>query len=174
MTRAVAVALLFLVSAPALATPPERPEAFAGSYRYAGGTAEIDALSAAIETVVQKMNFLIRGIARRRLKAGNQPSAELRLAITRETITVIRPGQPTLSAPANGTPITWHHDGDDFEVIHGADGERLYQSFKGPKSFSRNDFVLSADGQTLTVYTHIVSKHLPIPLDFHTTYRRVP
>lgn len=172
MKRFVAVAML-AACAPALAAPTVRAAAFAGSYRYIGGAAEEEALSASIENVVQKMNFLIRGIARRRLKKGNQPSAQLNLVITADTITVERPGQPTISAPANGTPITWRSpDGDDFEVRQGFDADRLFQSFQGPKSFSRNDFVLSPDGATLTVYTRIVSKHLPIPLEFHTTYRR--
>jgi hypothetical protein len=172
VSRLVAIGLLAL-SVPALAAPPAKLAAFAGTYQYAGGAAEEEALAAAIETVVQKMNFLIRGIARSKLKKGNRQSAELTLQIG-DQITVIRPGQPTISAPADGTPITWRSpDGDDFQVAHGLDGDRLFQTFLGPKSFSRNDFVLSADGSTVTVYTRIVAKHVPAPIEFHTTYRRI-
>ncbi len=172
MKRLIALGLLALCR-PVLAAPPERLAAFAGTYHYSGGVGEVDALSAAIETVVQKMNFLFRGIARSRLKKGNQPSAELTLVIGADTITVVRPGQPTVSAPSNATPVTWTSpDGDDFQVTHGLEADRLFQTFQGPKSFSRNDFALSADGLTLTIYTHIVAKRLPMPLDFHTTYRR--
>ena len=172
MNKLIAVALL-AVSTPSFASQEDGASAFAGGYQYVGGAAETDALAAAVETVVQKMNFLFRGIARSRLKKSNQPSAALRLILGADTITVVRPGQPTVSAPANGRPVTCRLDGDDFEVTHGFDGNRLYQTFKGPKSFSRNDLVLSPDGLTLTVFTRIESRHLPIPLVFHMTYRRV-
>jgi hypothetical protein len=171
MNKLVAVALLALCS-PSFASKEDGPWAFAGSYQYVGGVAETDALAAAVETVVQKMNFLFRGIARSRLKKSNRPSPELKLILGDDTITVVRPGQPAVSAPANGRPVTVRLDGDDFEVTHGFDGDRLYQTFKGPKSFSRNDLVLSPDGLTLTVFTRIESRHLPIPLLFHMTYRR--
>jgi hypothetical protein len=171
MNKLVAVVVLALCS-PSFASKQDGPRAFAGRYQYVGGVAETDALSAAVETVVQKMNFLFRGIARKRLKRSNQPSSELTLLLSDAAITVVRPGQPTVAAPANGRPVTVRLDGDAFEVTHGFDGSRLYQTFKGPKSFSRNDLVLSPDGLTLTVFTRIESRHLPIPVLFHLTYRR--
>ena len=172
MKKLVALATFALCSSAMVAGASTAPS-FAGTYQYVGGNAEKDALSSAVETVVHRMNFFFRGIARGRLKKSNQPSAELTLAIDRGAITVVRTGQQTVSAPANGQPIKVRLDGDDFQVAHGFDGARLYQTFLGPKSFSRNDLALSPDGNTLTVFTHIESRYFPIPLDFHMTYRKV-
>lgn len=148
---------------------------FLGTYRYVGGKAQIDELDAAIEEVVSEMNFFIRGIARRRLREPNLPSEEVTIAFDDGSIRIDRPGQPQVSAPANGRAITWRHpeDGDVFEVQHGIDGQgRLYQRFEGERSVSRNRFVLGEDGETLTIHTHIEANRLPAPLRFRMSYRR--
>jgi hypothetical protein len=149
---------------------------YVGTYRYIGGAEEIRALDAAIEEVVSQMNFLIRGIARRRLREPNLPSEKLIISSKDEQIRIDRPGQPAVSAPADGRPITWRHpeDGDVFEVQHGID-ERgvLYQRFKGERSVSRNRFVFPDDGESLIIHTEIEADRLPAPLRFKMTYRRL-
>jgi hypothetical protein len=150
---------------------------FAGTYRYVGGDAEIKALDRAIGEVVDQMNFFIRGIARRRLRAPNLPSEEVSVFIEKGQIRITRPGQPEVSAPADGKPITWRHpsDGDVFEVSHGIDDEgALYQRFVGERSVSRNRFVLSEDEERLTIHTVITADRLPAPLRFDMTYQRTP
>ena len=152
------------------------PQRYVGTYRYVGGDAEIEALDEAIDEVVSQMNFFIRGIARRRLRAPNLPSKEVTISIEDDEICIDRPGQPKVSAPANGKPITWRHpdDGDVFEVRHGIDEDGvLYQRFKGERSVSRNRFVLSEDGKDLTIHTEIIADRLPAPLRFKMSYQRV-
>jgi len=149
---------------------------YAGTYRYVGGGAEIEALDEAIDEVVSQMNFLIRGIARRRLRAPNLPSKEVTISVDDDEICIDRPGQPKVSAPADGKPITWRHpdDGDVFEVRHGIDEHGvLYQRFKGERSVSRNRFVLSENGKDLTIHTEITAERLPAPLRFKMSYQRV-
>lgn len=148
-------------------------EPFLGHYRYAGGAAEIAALDAAIAEVVTRMNFLIRGIARRRIRAPSLPGQELILRLDGAALTVVRPGQPTVSAPADGTPIEWTSpDGDHLRVSHGIAAGGLYQRFEGARSRSENQLRLSADGTTLTVDTRVESRHLPAPLSYRFTYER--
>ncbi len=92
-------------------------------------------------------------------------------------IRIERPGQPEVSAPADGKPITWRNpdDGDVFRVSHGLDLEgALYQRFEGEQSVSRNRFVLSKDGKRLVIHTVITADRLPAPLRFEMTYQRVP
>jgi hypothetical protein len=152
-------------------------ERYAGSYRYIGGEAEIQALDRAIDEVVDQMNFLIRGIARRRLRAPNLPSKTVRVVVAQGQIRIERPGQPEVSAPADGTPITWRHpiDGDVFQVSHGLDAKGvLYQRFEGKQSISRNRFVLSHEEERLTIHTTITANRLPAPLRFEMSYERVP
>jgi hypothetical protein len=120
------------------------------------------------------MNFLFRGIARRRLRAPNLPSAEVSILVERGAITVARPGRPTVTAPACGDPIEWRDpSGDRFQVRHGVDADgTLYQRFEGSSSVSINRFALAPDGR-LVIDTTITAKRLPAPLRFRTTYQRV-
>ncbi len=151
-------------------------ERYAGNYAYVGGDAEIGALDRAIDEVVDQMSFLIRGIARRRLRAPNLPSKTVGIVLEKEQIRIDRPGQPEVSAPADGTPISWRHpsDGDLFQVSHGLDAEGvLYQRFEGERSISRNRFVLSQDEKRLTIHTFITADRLPAPLRFKMSYERV-
>lgn len=148
---------------------------FAGTYGYVGGDAEIAALDRAIDGVVDQMSFLIRGIARRRLRAPNLPSKTVSIVLEKGQIRIDRPGQPAVSAPADGTPITWRHpsDGDVFQVSHGIDAQgTLYQRFEGERSVSRNRFVLSQDEERLTIHTTISAERLPAPLRFKMSYER--
>jgi len=148
---------------------------FAGTYDYVGGDTEIRALDRAIDEVVEQMNFLIRGIARRRLRAPNLPSKTVRIVLENAQIRIDRPGQPEVSAPADGKPITWRHpsDGDVFQVSHGVDEHgALYQRFEGERSISTNRFVLSQDEERLTIHTTITADRLPAPLRFKMSYER--
>jgi hypothetical protein len=152
-------------------------QSFAGTYGYVGGDRQIQALDRAIGEVVDQMNFFIRGIARRRLRAPNLPSQELSVFIENRQIRITRPGQPEVSAPADGKPITWRHpsDGDVFQVSHGIDDDgALYQRFVGDRSVSRNRFVLSEEQKRLTIHTVITADRLPVPLRFEMTYERIP
>jgi hypothetical protein len=149
---------------------------YVGTYQYVGGDEDIEALDSAIDGVVSQMNFFIRGIARRRLRKPNLPSKEVIISLENGQIRIDRPGQPEVSAPADGKPITWRHpdDGDVFEVRHGIDDQGvLYQRFKGERSVSRNDFVLGDEGRRLNIVTEITADRLPAPLRFEMSYRRV-
>ncbi len=157
------------------AEPSSALARFAGTYRYAGGETEIEELDRAIEEVVEKMNFLIRGIARRRLRAPNLPSSEVGIFVERGQIRITRPGRPEVSAPADGKAITWRHpeDGDLFRVSHGVDDQGvLYQRFEDDRSLSLNHFTLSDDGKQLKIETRVTADRLPAPLRFTTTYER--
>lgn len=163
---------------PSIATadaPDPVLQQFVATYAYVGGDKEIQALDRAIDEVVDQMNFFIRGIARRRLRAPNLPSKKVSVFVENGQIRIERPGQPEVSAPADGRPITWRHptDGDVFQVSHGVDDEGvLYQRFEGERSVSRNRFVLGKNKKRLTIHTVITADRLPAPLRFKMTYER--
>ncbi len=150
--------------------------AIAGHYRYVGGAVQRKALDDAIEVVVADMNFIARPIARKRLRESNQPSAALELRVTDDEITVERPGQPTVSAPRDGSTINWEDpNGDEFKVQHRIVGDHeIRQHFVGEQSVSDNAFVLAADGERVTVTTTIKADRLPKTLSFTMSYRRGP
>jgi hypothetical protein len=93
-----------IVSTWSVVAMPAADVALAGSYRYAGGDAEVKALFATVEDVVKKMNVVVRGIARKRLRKPNMPSAELTVSIDSAAITVARTGLTSVVAPRNGAP----------------------------------------------------------------------
>lgn len=158
---------------PAATTEPAAEAvAIAGQYRFIGGDKERQALLDAIEDVIADMNFIARPIARKRLRESNLPSAELHLVVTADEITVARPGRPTVSAPRDGSTITWESpDGDEFQVRHRlVDDKTLVQEFVGDGNRSEN--VFSLDGDRVTVATTIEADRLPKVLRFRMTYRR--
>ncbi len=171
---AVVAFLIGLIAQCAIAgAEPDGLRSYSGRWHWVGGESELQALDAAIETCVKQMNIFIRGIARRRIRKPNQPSAELVLAVDDSTITVSRPGRPALSAPASGVPIKWRDPGGDwFQVSHGVDHGVMYQRFEGTSSLSVNRYHLDPTGRRLVVHTRITSKWLPVPIEFDTTYER--
>jgi hypothetical protein len=164
------VAILMLASVLA-AAPAHAETELAGVYKYAGGQPEIDKMYMAVEEVVQKMNFMIRGIARKKLRRPNMPSAEVDLKITADTITLARTGQDTVAAPRDGKTITWKNgDGDEFKVKYELNGDSVLQTMVGKSSHSTNRFTL--EGDTLKVATRIESQRLPAPVIFEFTYKK--
>jgi len=170
---AAALGLLVLPAAAARADEAAAMAPFVGAYRYAGGPAELAELDKAIDEVVGKMNVMVRWIARRKMRAPNVPSPELILSVNGGALKVARPGQPTVSAPADGHPVPWKSaEGDAFTVRHGIEGRVVYQRFEGSQSVSVNHLRLSPDAASLVVETRVESRRLPAPLVFHFTYRR--
>ena len=146
-----------------------------GAYRYIGGESEIRAMDRAIDAAVEDMSFLIRGLARRRLREPNLPSEQIRIVAEGERIRIMRSGQPDISAPRDGDPVQWRNpdSGNTLEVRHAiVDGRTLEQRLRGDRGLSVNRFVLEDDGSKLRVHTEISADKLSRPLRFYTTYAR--
>jgi len=157
----------------ALASTPAADH-LVGSYRFVGGQKEVRQVERAIEQAVAEMNVFIRGIASRRLKAPNLPADELRIFTKGANITVARSGYPDISAPADGSPVTWRNpkNGTELEVTHRMypDGT-LKQRLVGDRGVSENVFDLNEKG-TLTMRTTIEAEQLPSQIRFAMTYVR--
>ena len=145
-----------------------------GVYRFVGGDQEVVAVERAIDEAVDEMSFLIRGMARRRLKEPNLPADEIRISLDDGAITVARAGQPPVSAPATGDRVTWQNprNGNELEVAHRVtDDGALRQILIGDRGVSTNIFRSSKDGR-LVVETTIDADKLPSTIRFSTTYAR--
>ncbi len=170
LTFVLIVAVAGLHERRAWATPADAQ--IAGAYKYVGGPAEVKALLSAIEPVVKKMSWVSRGIARSRLRKGNLPTQEMRILIDAGAIHIVRPGRPTVAAPADGRSQKWKSSDGVFDVTHAFKDGRLIQTIDGKNSHSTNEFVLAGDGVTLTVHTRITSPRLPGAVVFRMTYRK--
>ena len=170
-----AVASAGTASLGSAATPESEPNALLGAYHYAGGERELEEIEGSIDEVVDQMNILIRGIARRRIKGPNLPANRLTLGLSNGQIRISRAGQPDIAAPADGTAVKWRNpeNGNELTVIHrlGADGV-LLQKLVGDRGTSTSQFELASDAVRLTVRTVIRADQLAAPIRFSATYQR--
>jgi hypothetical protein len=141
---------------------------------YAGVQGERAAVQAAIERVVSQLFFVIRPIARNRLRDSNPvfPSVEFHFAPG--TVETVMPGQPNVRTPDNGTAVMVR--GIEGNMIRGKhwferDGH-LVEATWSDDGARRIDFVLSPDGRTLFLRVEVTSRHLPQPIRYQLTYRR--
>jgi hypothetical protein len=169
--------VLFAMADAARAGGPAAPSAdrIEGEYRFVGGHEEVAAVERSIDDAVEEMSFLIRGLARRRLREPNLPTRELSISLDEGRITVSRNGQPAISGPQGGEEVEWRNpnNGNKLRVRYRlTDAGTLEQRLVGDRGLSVNRYVLGADGATLTVHTTITAEQLSDPLRFSTTYVR--
>ncbi|WKW11484.1 hypothetical protein Strain138_000737 [Pseudogemmatithrix spongiicola] len=173
------VALVFAM--PLAAQPGSSAGAPAPSERLVGrfvrDAAASDDVPAAIERAVAQMSFVTRGIGRSRLKATNQPPADVRFALPPDSIVVQYAGQPELRARRDGSPREWRNAaGEPFQarvtVATSPDGSvTVRQVFEAEDGRRENAWRLEAAGTTLTLDVTVSSPRLPQPLRYRHVFR---
>jgi len=149
--------------------PEEFP--FAGTFTYV--PEESDDVEAAIGRAVEHMNFLVKRIARPRLRNTNVPYGKVTITRTATELSIATDERAPVVSPAAGTPIKWtREDGEVFDVTTVLEGGRLVQSFTAEDGSRENAFTLSPDGDTLTMTVTIRSDRLREPLVYKLLYRR--
>jgi hypothetical protein len=172
------VALLSL-AAPLTAQPASTnraPERLIG--RFVRDSAASDDVNAAIERAVAQMSFVTRGIGRSRLRATNQPPADVRFELPPDSIVVQYSGQPELRAKRDGSPRQWRNTaGEPFQarvtMSAAPDGSiSVRQIFEAEDGRRENAWRLDPAGNTLTLEVTISSPRLPQPLRYRQVLRR--
>ncbi len=128
----------------------------------------------AIDTATARMNFVIRPIARLRLRSANELHEHLSITVTpAEVATQVDRAAP-IASPADGRPITWtRENGDVFQLHTVLAGQRLVQTFVGRDASRReNVFTPAPDGRTLDVAVTVSHPRLPRPVVYTLVYRR--
>jgi len=170
--------MVLCLSVPALAlaaSPTKSAEQLVGTYRYAGGEAGIEQIERRIDVAVEDMNVFIRGIARRRLRDANLPTDGLSVSLEEGQLTIGRTGKPSVTAPVDGTTVRWENpdNGNELDVQYRfEDDGTVVQELEGDRGTSRNRYVLSEDGNQLTVHGVVRADKLPEPLRFQVRYER--
>lgn len=160
--------------APAPAPPPVPDQArFAGTFRYAGGEAQRQGLTDAIETTVQELNALIRGIGRKRLTEANPIREQMTFVVDGAKVTATFAAGRTISGTIGGPAVPWTSDSGSpltvkFSVVKG----RLVMDYKADDGGRRSTFTLDESGDKLTMSVTITSERLSTPLKYALTYRR--
>jgi hypothetical protein len=146
--------------------------------RFALDSAASDDVAAAIQRAVAEMSFVTRGIGRSRLRATNQPPADVRFALPPDSIVIHYAGQPELRATRDGSPREWRNAaGEPFQarvtLSPAADGSAMVQqSFDADDGRRENVWRLDAAGTTLTLEVTVRSPRLPQPLRYRLMFRR--
>lgn len=146
--------------------------AFAGVYTFAGGQKERDALDAAIETSMNAVSPMLRGIGRKRLQESNPIPKQLTITIDGASADIRFDGDGH-NAGLDGKPIrATSAQGDKVKVSHKMRGSKLTEFIDGDQGDRHNTFKLSSDGKQLTVDVKITSSHLPVPVEYRLTFKR--
>ncbi len=162
----IAVLVLAFACADAIAQEP----ALQGTFVSAGTPKE--AIDKAIDSATAKMNFLVRAVAKSRLKSTNPLYQRIEIGNDGTRITVRYDKGKPIVMPADGSTVKWtRDDGEQFDVSAHAQGAQLQQTFKAEDGQRVNEFSLAPDG-ALTLAVTITSPQLSAPLTYTLVYRR--
>lgn len=159
---------------PAPVKPPEPAQKrFVGTYRFAGGDAQRQALTSAIETAAQELNALIRGIGRKRLTEANPIRETITIAVDGDRVTTtFGPGR-SVTGTLGGPAVPWTSDSGKavsvaFTLVKG----RLVQTYTADDGGRRSVYTLDDTGDRLTLSVTVTSDRLTNPLKYALTYKR--
>jgi hypothetical protein len=133
-----------------------------------------DNINEAIETAVEKLDFVRRDIARGRLRKLNPAYHQVAITSSANEISVTVDNQPPLRTPAKGAPVAWvGPDGGKVNASMQLTGRLLAQTFTSADGRRVNDYTLSPDGRTLTMQVTETSPRLSQTITYKQVYRRV-
>jgi hypothetical protein len=146
-------------------------KAFDGTYKL--DDAASDNIDNAIDQGVRGTNFLVRHIARDRLKKLNPAYRTVSIASSARDVSIVVDNQPALKMPADGSAVVWTSPaGGKTNVNVRFAGGHMLQEFNSSDGHRVNDYTLSADGRTLTMQVTETSSRLSAPVKYKQLYRR--
>jgi hypothetical protein len=175
MTRLATWGWVVLVSCSLASSGTWAQDAFGpwlGTYQSASVSDAQTTIESAIERGTNSMGPLRRMVARKRLKAVNQPHKIVRIVEDGAHLAVDFDGR-VFRAPVNGKPEKGiDPEGKDVTVSYRADGRALHARYVGADGEKRIDFERSADGRALTMRVTVLSSQLPGPIRYSLRYER--
>lgn len=172
VTTALAAALLLAAGGAQVAAGPAMP-ALAGNYRFVGGDPERKQIEDACEVAIADSNFIVRAVARRRLKPQVAPWDTLTFRWAGTDLEFGVNGRPGVGTHLNGDAIsTTSPTGDPMKMRQWFEGKKLVQVFELEVGTRRNEVTLGPDGNQLKMKVQISSSQLPKPVIYELTYKR--
>lgn len=172
-----AVTVCLVLATPLAAQAPADPVArHAG--RFVRDSTASDDVRAAIESAVSRMSFLTRPIGRRRLRATNQPPAEVQLAFPVDSVVIRYAGQPDVRAGRFGAAFPWRNAAGEEVTLRVTvtstpdGGVSVVQVFEAEDGQRENHWRLDADSDLLRLDVLVTSPRLPEPLRYRQVFRR--
>jgi hypothetical protein len=166
---ALPIAVLVALAAP---LPAQAAASVAGDWTL--DAAKSDDVDQAIGRAVEKVNFVIRGLAHGRLKSTNQPYRHVSIATKAGQTHVVTDDRAPIVAPSTGAPVKWkREDGQVYNVTMAWKGEtRLEETFANDEGKRVNVFTLNPDGKSMVMAVTVTSPKLPVPLTYSLAYKK--
>jgi hypothetical protein len=178
-TRALScgLAALLAVSRWSSAAPPaggQLPAPLNGRFTFSDRPDERAALDQAIEATAQRLSFVIRPMARSRLRSANRIAPWVEISERGEQIAIQFQGRAPMTAPGSGGTVRWkNEDGVEVALQVRVEGETLVQVLTTDEGARTNRFTATANGG-LRLAVEISSPRLPAPLRYVLSYNRAP
>jgi len=117
------------------------------------------------------MSFLVRGIARKRLREANRIRERVAISRQGDKLTVRLDGE-TFNAPINGPAVdVVARDGMELKLRYRIAKGRIEQTLQAEEGGRTNHFEVDGKGR-LTVRVRIFSEKLPKDVRYRLTYAR--
>jgi hypothetical protein len=134
-----------------------------------------DKVSQIEDSVLSRMNCLIRPLARNKLDKAARVRDKLSIALSGNRICVIAGDYALPTAPTDGTLVRYRNpEGNIVDLQTSLVGYKLEQTFSTDKGVRTNTCELSNDGMTLTMHVVIKSDYLGEPMAYTLVYRKAP
>ncbi|BDU76098.1 hypothetical protein [Mesoterricola sediminis] len=132
-------------------------------------------LDAAVEAAVKETSFLIRPIARGRLKKTNPAYQRVVIERKEDTFVVTFDARKPQRMPASGAVVKWtREDGETFDLSMRLQGEDLVQTYHTHDGQRTNVYHVDPATRTLTINVTVSSGKLPKPLVYALAYKAAP
>ena len=160
------------LAAPAAAQEAPRLGPPAGVYEFV--PSESDAIDEKVDRAVAHMNFLIRGIARGRLRGANEPIDRIEIRYPGDTVWVsLRQDEAPVTSPRNGTAVDYRRaDGEVLRVRTDLSPDTIDQFFDSDDGDKRMVYRMRADG-LLALDVEVLSEKLREPFRYTWVFRPV-
>jgi hypothetical protein len=146
---------------------------YAGSYSFVGGDRERNAINAAIERATDGLNFIIRPIANDRIRGASPVPGAVTIRFPPGQVEVLAITGRIWRSPENGPAVPGQGvTGDPVRITSRWENGHLVQILATDEGARRNDYILNADGRTLTLRVTTSSPRLPRSVIYDLTYRR--
>jgi hypothetical protein len=147
------------------------PETYIGTYRYAGGQSQREALSREIDRVADQLGFFIRGIARGRMHNEIRPEQKISIARDGGEVTFQFDDRPPIVCDGGWHPAVGANDETGTGRCTFTRGQLRYNE-RYDDGRSNHALALSGDGRTLRMAVRISHPRLPDDVRYRLTYRR--
>jgi len=126
----------------------------------------------AVDEGAAQINFLLRPIARSRLKKTNPNITRVEIVRSGEEVTLHLGTSKPATARPGGTTVKWSRDDEEFDLALTWEGTTLAQAFTAPDGKRVNRYTLSPDGNTLSLEITLTSDMLKKPVKYTLTFKR--